>query len=85
MYRLDTKNAHHSYKRIYFPKTMDYNELQSEFDRIFALPLWQRPIEIASLAKARGISKPDARKAFDLFSGQKYREQRSESGKNICK
>jgi hypothetical protein len=68
---------------------MDYNELSLEFERVFSLPLWQRPIEIASLAKARGISKPDARKAFDLFSGQKYREkyreQRSESGKNTCK
>jgi hypothetical protein len=64
---------------------MDYNELQLEFESIFVLPLWQRPIALATLAKARGISKPDARKAFELFSSQKHREQRSESGKNTCK
>jgi hypothetical protein len=68
---------------------MDYNDLQLEFESIFALPLWQRPIALATLAKARGISKPDARKSFELFSSQKYREkyreQRSESGKNTCK
>jgi hypothetical protein len=58
---------------------MDYNELELEFERIFSQPLWQRPIEVAMLAKIHGIPTPDLRKAFCLFSGRKYQERRNEN------
>lgn len=58
---------------------MDYEKLELEFERVFSLPLWKRPIEVAMLAKSHGIPLPDLRKAFDIFSSKKYREQRSES------
>lgn len=61
---------------------MDYKEIELEFERIFSLPLWQRPIGIATLAKTHGIPKPDIREAFELFSNQKYRERRKEREKN---
>jgi hypothetical protein len=58
---------------------MNYIEIELEFERIFSLPLWKRPIEVAMLAKIHGIPTPDLRKSFALFCGQKYRERRSES------
>ncbi|NCR42316.1 MAG: hypothetical protein GPJ21_22365 [Microcystis aeruginosa W13-11] len=52
---------------------MDYHYLESEFDRIYELPLRQRPLDVSQLGKR---PYPDIRKAFDLFSSQKFREKR---------
>lgn len=61
---------------------MDYDKLEKEFDRIFSLPLWQRPIEVAILGKTYRIPSPDIRRSFDIYSRKKYQEQREAQWKN---
>jgi hypothetical protein len=47
---------------------MDHNELSLEFDRIEALPLWQRPLELATLAKSCKVPKTTFIKSFGIYS-----------------
>lgn len=55
---------------------MDYLELEKEFDLILEKPLWQRPIELAKLAKIHKIPLSSLKASFENFWNQRIRENR---------